>query len=121
MSTYVDGFLIPIKKANLKPYKKMAKLGCKVWMEYGALDYYECVCDDMKEGFGLSFKKLCKLKSNETVVFAFIVYKSKADRNRINKLVMADPRMNKTDAFMKSMPFDLKRFSVAGFKTMVAK
>lgn len=89
-------------------------------MEYGALDYYECVCDDMMEACGLPFKKLCKLKSDETVVFAFIVYKSKADRNRINKLVMADPRMNMTDATIKKMPFDIKRFTMAGFKTLVS-
>jgi uncharacterized protein YbaA (DUF1428 family) len=120
MATYVDGFVIPIKKAKIKEYKKFAKLGCKVWKEYGALDYYECVGDDLKSAWGLSFEKLCKLKSNETVIFAFIVFKSKADRNRINKLVMKDPRMNPPPGKKPPvMPFDMKRFSVGGFKTLV--
>lgn len=117
MSGYVDGFVIPIKKKNLKAYKKMANLGCKIWMEYGALGYFECVGEDMANKWGLGFKKMCKLKSNETAVFAFIVYKSKADRNRINKKVMADPRMNFAG---QPMPFDMKRFAMAGFKVLVS-
>ncbi|RYZ86886.1 MAG: DUF1428 domain-containing protein, partial [Proteobacteria bacterium] len=92
MAKYVDGFVIPLKKKNLGAYKKQATLGCKVWMEHGALDYYECAGDDFSE-WGLGFKKLCKLKSDETVMFSFIVYKSKAHRNQVNKKVMADPRM----------------------------
>lgn len=120
MSHYVDGFIIPIKKTKVRAYLKMAKLGCKVWMEHGALSYYECVGDDLTDMCGIPFKKLCKLKPSETVIFAFVVYKSKADRKRINKLVMADPRMKMTDAMMKKMPFDMKRFSVAGFKTIVS-
>src|SRR5690606_38855095 len=117
MAKYIDGFVIPIKKANLKQYKKMAVLGCKVWMEHGALDYYECVGDDLQDQFGLPFKKLCKLKPNETLIFAFIVYKSKADRNRINTKVMKDPRMTQD---IKKMPFDMKRFSMGGFKPLVS-
>lgn len=116
MSNYVDGYVIPIKKKNIKAYKKMATLGCRLWMEHGALDYYECVGDDfIKHGVG--FKKMCKLKPDETVVFAFILYKSKAHRNKVNAKVMKDPRMNSFD--IKTIPFDLKRFSVAGFKTLV--
>jgi uncharacterized protein YbaA (DUF1428 family) len=121
MKTYVDGFVIPIKKTKIKQYKKMATLGCKVWMEHGALAYYECVGDDMQQNWGLPFKKLCKLKPTETVVFAFIVYKSKADRNRVNAKVMSDPRMNAHGDGKMEMPFDMKRFSMAGFKTMVSK
>lgn len=119
MASYVDGFLIPIPKAKLGAYKKMAKLGCKVWMEYGALAYYECKGDDLDMQWGLPFPKLCKLRPSETVMFAFIVYKSRADRNRINKLVMKDPRMNTSD--IKKMPFDMKRFSMGGFQAVVEK
>ena len=118
MAGYVDGFVIPIKKKNLKVYKKMASLGCKVWMEHGATSYFECVGDDMSNGWGMGFKKMCKLKPDETIVFAFITYKSKSDRNRINKKVMSDSRMQMTG---KPMPFDLKRFAMAGLKVLVAK
>ncbi len=117
MSRYVDGFVIPIKKKDLKAYKKMATLGCKIWMEYGALDYYECVGEDLKNTWGLPFPKLCKLKANETVVFAFVVYKSKSHRNAVNKKIHKDPRMA-PEKFAK-MPFDMKRFSTGGFKTLV--
>lgn len=116
MANYVDGFIIPIKKSNIKAYKKMASLGCKLWMEYGALDYYECIGDDWVK-WGWTFPKMCKLKSNETVIFAFIIFKSKAQRNQVNAKVMKDPRM-KIDGV--KMPFDMKRFSVGGFKTLVA-
>lgn len=115
MAKYVDGFVIPLKKKNLGAYKKQASLGCKVWMEHGALDYYECAGDDFSE-WGLGFKKLCKLKSDETVMFSFIVYKSKAHRNQVNKKVMADPRMKMEG---EKMPFDMKKFAFAGFETIV--
>lgn len=118
MAHYVDGYVIPIKKKNLKAYMKMAKLGCKVWMEHGALSYYETVGDEMNHKWGLPFSKFCKLKADETAIFAFVVYKSKAHRNQVTKKVHADPRMQfdpKTP-----MPFDMKRFSVGGFKAMVA-
>jgi uncharacterized protein YbaA (DUF1428 family) len=114
MARYVDGFVIPVPKKNLKAYQKMAEIGYKVWMEYGALDYYECVADDYMQ-HGLGFRKMCKLKPSDTVVFAYIVYKSKAHRDRVNKKVMKDPRMtSQTD-----MPFDMKKFAMAGFKTIV--
>jgi uncharacterized protein YbaA (DUF1428 family) len=115
LMNYVDGFIIPTKKVNTKAYKKMATLGCKLWMEHGALDYYECIGDDFGK-WGLGFEKMCKLKSDETVVFAFIIFKSKAHRNKVNALVMKDPRMNMDGA---KMPFDMKRFAMAGFKTIV--
>jgi uncharacterized protein YbaA (DUF1428 family) len=115
MSRYVDGYIIPIKKTNLKSYKKMAVKGCKLWMEHGALDYYECVGDDLNVKWGLTFPKMCKIKKDETIVFAYIVYKSKAHRNQVNAKVMKDPRM-KMDF---KMPFDMKRFSTGGFKTMI--
>jgi len=117
MARYVDGFLIPIKKKDLNGYKKMAKLGCKVWMEHGALEYYECVGDELDNKWGLPFSKLCKLKPNETVIFAFIVYKSKAHAAQVNKKVHSDPRMQPEN--FKSMPFDMKRFSTGKFKALV--
>jgi uncharacterized protein YbaA (DUF1428 family) len=118
LATYVDGYVIPIKKSNVKAYKKMAQIGCKVWLKHGALDYYECVGDDLKAKWGSSFLKLCKLKPSETVVFAFIVYKSKAHRNKVNKAVMSDPAMNPPDGKKFQMPFDMKRFVMGGFKTL---
>lgn len=117
MAHYVDGFVIPLKKKDLAAYKKMAALGCKVWMDHGALSYYECVGEDLQNSWGLPFAKLCKLKPSETVAFSFIVYKSKAHRNSVNKKVHKDPRMS-MDKFPK-MPFDMKRFTMGGFKALV--
>src|SRR5437868_10803364 len=116
MAKYVDGFIIPIKKKNLTAYKKMAKLGCKIWMEHGALDYYECVGDTLKVPWGLTFPKMCKLKSDETLIFAFVIYKSKAHRNQVNKKVQEDPRMDMGGV---KMPFDMKRFAAGGFSVVV--
>lgn len=116
MANYVDGFVIPIKKKNVKAYKKMATMGYKMWMKYGALSYYECIGDDLKVKWGLTFPRMCKLKSDETAIFAFIVFKSKAHRNKVNSQVMKDPRMNMGDM---KMPFDMKRFAMGGFKTLV--
>lgn len=116
MSKYIDGYIIPINKKNTKAYKKMATMGCKIWMEHGALDYYECIGDDLKVKWGWTFPKMCKLKSNETVVFAFIIYKSKTHRNQVNAKVMKDPRM-KMDGV--KIPFDMKRFAMGGFKALV--
>ena len=115
--SYVDGFVIPIKKKNLAKYKKMATMGKKIWMKHGALDYYECAGDDIEQKWGgFPFKKAYKMKSDETVIFAFIVYKSKSHRNQVNKKVMADPMMN-PDKF--DPVFDMKRMTVGGFKTLV--
>ena len=116
--SYVDGFVLPVPTENLAAYRKMAKLAGKVWREYGALDYKECIADDVKPGKHTSFPQSVKLKAGETVVFSYIVYKSKADRNRINKKVMADPRLA---AMMdpKKLPFDGKRMFWGGFKVFV--
>ncbi len=118
MSKYVDGFVIPIRKKNVRAYRKMAALGCRIWMKHGALEYYECIGDELKSTWGLGFPKMCKLKPGETAVFAFIVYKSKAHRNQVNRKVMTDPAM-KMDGI--KMPFDMKRFSVGGFKVAVSR
>jgi uncharacterized protein YbaA (DUF1428 family) len=119
MAKYVDGFVIPLKKKNLAAYKKMATAGRKAWMKYGALDYYECVGDELESPWGLPFSKLLKLKKDETAIFAFIVYKSKADRNRINKLVQADPALNDPKLIAK-MPFDMRTMTTGMFKVIVS-
>ena len=115
MSRYVEGFVIPIQRKNIKAYKKMATWGRRVWMKHGALSYYECWAEDLST-HGLGFKKMCKLKPSETVIFAYIVYKSKAHRNKVTKGVFKE--MEKYKAPPK-MPFDMKRFSVAGCKVLV--
>lgn len=115
--SYVDGFVIPVAKNKVAAYKRMAEQGKKTWMKHGAVQYFECVADDMKVFPGCGdFKKLAKLKGNETVFFSFIVFKSKAHRDAVNKKVMADPAMG---TMPKSMPFDPKRMAYAGFKTLV--
>ncbi len=116
--SYVDGFVVPVPKKNLAAYRKMSRKAGKVWREHGALDYVEYVADDVKPGKTTSFPQSVKLKPDETVVFAYIVYRSKADRNRINKRVMADPRLA-TMMDPKHMPFDAKRMIYGGFKTLV--
>jgi uncharacterized protein YbaA (DUF1428 family) len=117
MAQYVDGFVIPIQRKNLNAYKKMATWGCRMWMKHGALSYYECFIDDFTK-HGLGFKKMAKLKSGETAVFAFVVYKSKAHRNLVNKRVMKEMSEMPMPA---KMPFDVKRFAMAGCKVMVKK
>jgi uncharacterized protein YbaA (DUF1428 family) len=116
--SYVDGFVIPVPQQNLAAYRRMARKAGKVWREHGALEYIECVADDVKPGKLTSFPQAVKLKDGEVVVFSWIVYASRRDRDRINKLVMADPRLA---AMMdpKSMPFDGKRMFYGGFKTLV--
>lgn len=116
---YVDGFVVPVPTANLAAYKKMAQKAGKVWMEHGALEYVECVADDVKPGKTTSFPQSVKLKEGEVVVFSWIVYKSRRDRDRINKLVMADPRL-KDMMDPKTVPFDGKRMFYGGFKSIVA-
>ena len=119
MPKYVDGFLIPVKKDKLEEYKKMAKLGKKVWMKYGALDYKECVQDDLMVGGAASlFPRAAKAKADEVVVFAFIVYKSRAHRDQVNAKVMKDPSMQEAPD-INAMPFDMKRMAVGGFSVMV--
>lgn len=115
---YVDGFVVPVPQDQLPAYKKMAQKAGKVWMEHGALQYVECVADDVKPGKRTSFPQSVKLKDGEVVVFSYIVYKSRRDRDRINKLVMSDPRLaDMMDP--KSLPFDGKRMIFGGFKTIV--
>lgn len=118
MAHYVDGFVIPIAKKNLAAYKKLAKLGAKVWMDHGAVAYFECVGEEMAPGFGLPFPKLCKTKSGETVVFSWIMYKNKAHRDRVMKSAMADERL-KDACDPKKMPFDMKKMACGGFEVMV--
>jgi uncharacterized protein YbaA (DUF1428 family) len=115
---YVDGFVLVVPKKKLTAYKRMAVTAGKVWREHGALDYKECVGDDLKVKFGVPFAKLAKAKPSETVVFSWIVYKSKAHRNAVNAKVMKDPRLA---AMMdpKKCPFDMKRLSYGGFKVLV--
>ena len=119
MARYVDGFVIPMPKKNLPAYLRMAKLGAKVWREYGALEYYECVGDDLKTKMGTPFPSQLALKPNETVVFSWIVFKSRAHRDRVNAKVMKDPRMNDPQ-MAKAMPFDIKRMTYGGFEVLVS-
>jgi len=115
--SYVDGFVIPVPKKNLAAYRKITKTAGKVWKQHGALHYCECVGDDLNIKMGLPFPKLTKMKPSETVMFSWIVYKSKAHRNAVNKRVMKDPRILKM-MNMKHI-FDYKRMAYGGFKVMV--
>jgi len=116
--SYVDGFVLPVPKKKLADYKKLASKAGKIWKEYGALDYVECVADDVKPGKWTSFPQSVKLKAGETVVFAYIVYKSRAQRDSINKKIMKDPRIQAM-CNPENMPFDGKRMFWGGFKVMV--
>jgi uncharacterized protein YbaA (DUF1428 family) len=118
MARYVDGFVVPVPKRKLAAYKAMARLGRKVWMEHGALEYVECVADDVKWGKRTSFPRSVKQKPGETVAFSYIVYKSRAHRDSLNRRLMKDKRMAK---YMdpKNYPFDGKRMIYGGFKVMV--
>lgn len=113
---YVDGFLIAVPKDRLDAYKKLSRKAGKIWREYGALSYMECAGDDIPEGKLTSFPRAVKLKDGETVIFSWIVYRSRRDRDAINKKVMSDPRL-KMDPSM--MPFDGKRMIFGGFKSIV--
>jgi uncharacterized protein YbaA (DUF1428 family) len=118
MPKYIDGFVIPVPKKKLRLYTRLARLGCKVWMEHGALDYMECVGDDLNVPYGLPFPKGLRLKKGETVMFSFIIYKSRAHRDRVNKRVMADPRLAE-GCDPRNMPFDPRRMLFGGFKALV--
>ena len=119
MAQYVDGFVIPIKKSKLAAYKKMAIIGRNACMKFGALDYYECVADDTKMPYGgTPLPKMAKLKAGETAVFSFIVFKSKAHRNAVNKKVHAF-FAKKYGTAGGDMPFDPKRFAMVGCKVIV--
>lgn len=118
MARYVDGFVTPVKKDRLQDYIKLARLSGKVWKEYGALEYVECVADDVSPGKRTSFPRSVKLKEDEVVVFSWVTYKSKAARDRILKQVMADPRLAHMGVHA-DLPFDAKRMFWGGFKSMV--
>ena len=119
MARYVDGFVVPVPKRKLAAYRAMARKAGKVWMEHGALEYVECIADDVKPGKVTSFPQSVKLKAGETVFFSYVVYKSRADRDRVNKKVMSDPRL-KDMMDPKKMPFDGKRMFYGGFKVMIS-
>jgi uncharacterized protein YbaA (DUF1428 family) len=115
---YVDGFIVAVPKKKLADYARMAKKAGKIWREYGALDYREWVAEDVKVGKLTSFPRSVKLKPGETVVFSWITYKSRAQRDRINAKVMADARL-KSMMDPKSLPFDAKRMIYGGFENLV--
>ncbi len=115
---YVDGIIVPVPKKNLAAYKKMAKIMGKIWIEHGAIDYVECMGDDVEAGKVTSFPQSVKLKKGEVVFFSWVTYKSKGDRDKVMKKVMTDPRLEK---FMttQQMPFDGMRMFWGGFKPVV--
>ncbi len=115
---YFDGFVVPVPRKKLDAYRRMAKTASKVWREHGALEYVECIADDVKPGKVTSFPQSVKLKPGETVVFAYVVYKSRAQRDRVMAKVMKDPRLaDMMDP--KKMPFDAKRMFWGGFKGLI--
>lgn len=118
MPRYIDGFLLPVPKKNLDAYRRMARAAGKVWIEHGALQFIESVGDDVNPKFGLPFPKLAETKRGEVVVFSFIVFKSKAHRDRVNKKVMADERITRSMEG-KAPPFDVSRMSYGGFEALV--
>lgn len=115
---YVDGFVLAVPEKNLKAYRNMAQKAGKIWKEHGALEYIEAIGDDLDVKFGVSFVKMVKPKSGEAVLFSFIVYKSRAHRDKVNAKVMDDPRL-KQMMEKGSMPFDVKRMVYGGFKALV--
>ncbi len=118
MARYVDGFVLPVPKKNLDAYRRMARKAGKVWREHGALEYRECVADDVKRGKVTSFPQSVKLKRGETVIFAWIVYRSRAQRDKVNEKVMNDPRLaDMMDP--KDSPFDTERMFWGGFEVAV--
>jgi uncharacterized protein YbaA (DUF1428 family) len=118
MAHYIDGFVIPLPKKNVNAYRRMAQKAGKVWRDHGALEFRECVGDDLNIKMGLPFPRGIKIRPGETVLFSYIVYKSRAHRDRVNARVMKDPRLAKM-MDPKAMPFDVKRMMYGGFKTIV--
>ena len=114
---YVDGFVLPVPKKNIEAYRKLSRKAGKVWREHGALEYRECVADDVPRGKMTSFPQSVKLKPNEVVWFSYIVYKSRRHRDAVNKKVMSDPRI--TNMGTDNVPFDSKRMIYGGFKVSV--
>ncbi len=116
---YVDGYVLPVPTKHLGTYRRLAEIAGKVWREHGALEYRECVGDDLAVKMLLPFPRAMKIKRGETVIFSWVVFKSRAQRDRVNAKVMKDPRIA---ASMKNapMPFDMKRMMYGGFKVLVA-
>jgi uncharacterized protein YbaA (DUF1428 family) len=115
--SYVDGFVLAVPRSKMQSYRQMSQRAGKVWREHGAVEYRECVGDDLKMKTGVPFPRLAKAKPGEAVVFSWIVYKSRAHRDRVNAKVMKDPRLAKM--MKEPMPFDVKRMSMGGFKVIV--
>jgi uncharacterized protein YbaA (DUF1428 family) len=115
---YVDGFVVPVAKKHLAAYRRMARQAGKTWKEHGALEFRECIADDVKKGKWTSFPRSVKLKPSEIVVFSYIVYRSRAQRDRVNAKVMKDKRLAKM-MDVKALPFDAKRMIYGGFKVFV--
>ena len=115
---YVDGFLLPLPKKNVKLYRRIAQQAGRIWRKHGALEFRECVGDDLKTKLGMPFPRTVRLKPSETVVFSWIVFKSRTHRDSVNKKVMKDPRMAKMME-KEPMPFDVKRMAYGGFKVLV--
>lgn len=115
---YIDGYVLPVPKKNLAAYRRMAQKAGKVWREHGALEFRECVGDDLNPKMVMTFPRTIKLKPGETVVFSWIMFKSRAHRDSVNAKVMKDPRLAKM-MDMKSIPFDSKRMVYGGFKVLV--
>jgi len=117
--SYADGFVIPVPKKKLKAYVNLAQKACKVWMDHGALQYFECVGNDLESKCGIPFPKQMKLKPTETVIFSWIVYKSRAHRDKVNAKVMKDPRIIAMLPDPKKSPFDFNRMVCGGFEVKV--
>ena len=118
MAGYVDGFVVPVPKKKVGAYRQLAQKAAKIWREHGALEFRECVGDDLNVKMGMPFPRGVKLKPGETVMFSWIVFKSRAHRDRVNAKVMKDPRLGSMDP--KTMPFDVKRMVYGGFNVLVA-
>jgi len=116
---YVDGYVLPVPKKNVQAYRRIAQKAGRIWREHGALEFRECVGDDLNVKMGMPFPRMIKLKRGETVFFSWVVFKSRADRDRVNAKVMKDPRLAKMME-AKAMPFDVKRMVYGGFKVLVA-
>lgn len=117
MGQYVDGFVLPVPKENLDAYRKLAQTAAEIWKEHGALEYVECVAEDVKPGEVTSFPQSVKLQEDETVIFSWIVYESREERDRINEKAMKDPRL--ADMKPENLPFDGKRLFWGGFEMMI--
>ena len=115
---YIEAFVLPVPKKNLPAYRKLARKTAKIFKQHGALEVYEYVGDDLQMKMGLPFPKLAKVKKGETVIFSWMVFKSKAHRDKVNNAFFHDPAMSKMD--MSKLPFDMKRMSMGGFKLLVA-